>query len=232
MYALAFALALARVASAAITLEAPGADTNVKPGDHITASWLTDDTGSWTAMDINFMSGSDDAPIQLTQLATGIDATDPNATTYQFTVPNVNPYSQIYFLQFTTGNGSDFVDSPRFTISSPDGTTTPPTGQATDGSGNTYNWGNGSLADSANSTSAPASTSSGAQSGVGANGVTLYTNNINTGTNLPEGQATGVAQATVGAHAPGAGSALLAPGATLPAFAAVVGVLAGAALLA
>lgn len=99
MYALTLALALARAVSAAITVESPGADTNVKPGDRITAGWLPDDTGSWTSMSINFMSGSDDDPIQLQQLATGIDATDPNATTYGFTAPNVNPYSQIYFLQ-------------------------------------------------------------------------------------------------------------------------------------
>jgi hypothetical protein len=98
MYALTLALALARAARGDHGRVARRRHERQARRQDPTG-WLPDDTGSWTSMSINFMSGSDDDPIQLQQLATGIDATDPNATTYGFTAPNVNPYSQIYFLQ-------------------------------------------------------------------------------------------------------------------------------------
>jgi hypothetical protein len=117
----------------------------------------------------------------------------------------------------------------RFTITNADGTYDQPANNATDESGNLlYQWGVGALgAASNNGTAAPIPTAP-AQAGVGANGVTLYTQGVNTGTEVPPGiTITGVAAATLGAKGPGGNGASRAAGVAAPA--AVIGSLIAAA---
>jgi len=68
-----------------------------------------------------------------------------------------------------------------------------------------------------NGTTAPAPTAP-AQTGVGPNGITLYTQGIETKTDYPLGALTGVAAATLGAKGPGgsgAGRAVATPAAVI-----------------
>lgn len=75
----------------------PSDATSVQPGGNLTASWMLDTTGTWNSMTIELMSGSNQAMKSLTTVGTGIDATTVGQ--YSFQVPDVTPYSKIYFLQ-------------------------------------------------------------------------------------------------------------------------------------
>ncbi|OCF44718.1 hypothetical protein I317_01407 [Kwoniella heveanensis CBS 569] len=140
---LSLALASTVAVNAIITPTSPDSNTVVKVGDKIQALWTADSTSSWKDVEIQLMTGDNLQMVALATVATGIDGT--SATSYEFTAPDVSPYSKIYFLQFT--NGGDMTAptwTTRFTIASADGTTTEPT-NSTVYSGTTVEWGTGTL---------------------------------------------------------------------------------------
>ncbi|WVR04949.1 hypothetical protein IAU60_001961 [Kwoniella sp. DSM 27419] len=170
------ALALIASVQAIITPTSPDSNTVVKVGDKIEALWTVDPDQQWKDVEIQLMTGDNFNMIPLATIATGIDGT--TASSYSFNAPEVTPNAKIYFLQFTNGgNMSDPTWTTRFTIAAADGTTTEPT-NSTDYSGNTVQWGTGTLvgavstdssASGSNSTSAAVSASGASTSAAVAN---------------------------------------------------------------
>ncbi|OXB39317.1 hypothetical protein LQV05_004404 [Cryptococcus neoformans] len=143
---------------ASITPTSPDGSTVVKVGDTIEALWNVDSTGGWTDVEIQLMTGSNLAMVPLATVATGIDGT--SATSFSFPAPDVNPYSKIYFLQFTNGgNMTGATWTTRFTIAGSDGSTTEPT-NTTDFQGQPVGWGTGELLSSVSTSSSNSSSSS------------------------------------------------------------------------
>ncbi|OXG33169.1 hypothetical protein C367_00890 [Cryptococcus neoformans Ze90-1] len=96
--------------------------------------------------------------VPLATVATGIDGT--SATSFSFPAPDVNPYSKIYFLQFTNGgNMTGATWTTRFTIAGSDGSPTEPT-NTTDFQGQPVGWGTGELLSSVSTSSSNSSSSS------------------------------------------------------------------------
>ncbi|KAI0832405.1 hypothetical protein BC628DRAFT_1414708 [Trametes gibbosa] len=113
-----FALSIG-VAAAALTPTAPGPGDIFAAGSDCTIKWTADKTGQWTNTTIYLMSGSNNNMTRVTKVASGIDGTDPSLSPYTWTCPEVEPYSAIYFYEFT--NGDDIEDSSwttRFTACS------------------------------------------------------------------------------------------------------------------
>ncbi|BEI85248.1 hypothetical protein CcaverHIS002_0506490 [Cutaneotrichosporon cavernicola] len=206
-----------------LEISEPSGSTVVKPGDDLAVTWTADSNGVWNPMTIQLMTGANKQMIPLETVGQNIDAT--NTTSFSFKVPDVDPYSQIYFLQFTSTGGAPSW-STRFTISGADGTTVqPPNTEVVNGEN--VGWGNGQLKNPGPSVvGANPTTSLGVRpTGVNGTGITLYSDNLPTG--IPTDVSThGVAAATVGAL-PGTNSGSL----SLRPVAAVVAIVAGAALL-
>jgi len=128
---------------AAVNPTSPDSSTVVKVGDDITALWTVDTTGTWNNMEIQLMTGGNLQMVELAVLGQNIDGT--TLTSYSVPAPDVSPYSQIYFLQFTPGGDvTQALWSTRFTIAGADGSTTPPT-NTTNWNGQDVNWGTGAL---------------------------------------------------------------------------------------
>jgi len=136
---------LVLVARAAMTPTAPGPGDVFSAGSVCSLSWEPDTTGLWKNVTIQLMSGQNLVMLPVTTVVTGLDGTDGSLSPYNWTCPDVDPYSAIYFYQFT----QDGADSPawttRFTIASANGTTVPPE-HATPPSGDDIPWGIGHIA--------------------------------------------------------------------------------------
>lgn len=78
-----------------VTPNEPSGKTIAKVGDKIKIQWDADAT--WTNMTIQLKTGANQVMKGLTVVAEGVDATKANE--YEWTVPDVNPYSQIYFFE-------------------------------------------------------------------------------------------------------------------------------------
>jgi len=149
MFTEAFTFSLLSLAArAALTPVAPGPGDIFPAGSQCSMGWTPDSTGTWTNVTIQLMSGQnlDMTPVAL--VAQGLDGTNPALTPYNWTCPEVDPYSAIYFYQFSQEGADSPAWTTRFAISSPDGTVVPPE-YATQSSGDAVPWGTGQLAFSA-----------------------------------------------------------------------------------
>ncbi|KAI0375625.1 hypothetical protein BV20DRAFT_1008223 [Pilatotrama ljubarskyi] len=138
--------AISGTAQADITPIAPGPGDTFAAGSDCTIKWTGDQTGQWTNVSIYLMSGSNDNMTRVTTVAAGLDGTDSSLSPYNWTCPDVDPYSAIYFYQFT--NGDDRQESTwtsRFAITSADGDSEPPEHDA-QSNGDAIPWGTGHLA--------------------------------------------------------------------------------------
>ncbi|KAL7282403.1 hypothetical protein ACG7TL_003874 [Trametes sanguinea] len=143
---LAIALSAA-AAKASITPTAPGPGDSFAAGSDCTIKWNADETGQWTNVTIYLMSGSNDNMTHVTRVISGLDGTDSSLSPYNWTCPDVDPYSAIYFYQFT--NGDDVQDSAwttRFAITAADGSSEAPA-HDTQSDGEAIPWGEGQLDD-------------------------------------------------------------------------------------
>lgn len=162
-------LALLPLSSAQVVPTSPDSSTVVQVGQNINALWTVDTTGTWNDVEIQLMTGDNLNMIALETVATGIDGT--TATAFSFAAPEVDPYSAIYFLQFTqAGNESTATWTTRFTIAGPDGSTVPPP-NSTVYNGQTVEWGNGQLVGNSTTNGTSASTSAASTSH---SGITVY----------------------------------------------------------
>jgi hypothetical protein len=75
----------------------PYGETVAKIGGELKALWDTVSGTPWTNMTIELMTGSNQEMVHLATLGSGIDAME--TAEFKFTVPEVDPPSQIYFLQ-------------------------------------------------------------------------------------------------------------------------------------
>lgn len=73
----------------------PSGATIAKVGDKLKIQW--DAGATWTNMTIQLKTGANQAMKGLNVVAEGVDATKANE--YTWAVPDVNPYSQIYFFE-------------------------------------------------------------------------------------------------------------------------------------
>ncbi|KAG2218481.1 hypothetical protein INT45_011662 [Circinella minor] len=127
-------------------------------GKEYQITWADDGEGAklpegWTNFNIEFMTGDNLNMIPLTSVATGVDAS--KGSTYTWTAPQVEPYSAVYFLQFTNDKGEK-AWTTRFAIVAQDGQTPAPEPEKTQpNGGENIPWGVGKLADGA----APAASS-------------------------------------------------------------------------
>lgn len=192
---------------AGIAPSEPSDQTVVKAGQLVNIQW-SDVTGTWNNMTISLMSGSNEDMTWVTSVGEGIDATTD--TSYTWNVPQVYPYSKVWFFQFTN-NGQDTPAAwtTRFTIAGPDGATiAPPLTETISGSAIGYAQ-NGRL-EATSGASQATNTGKATATGQAGNGVTIYTAGINTGTDLPQGiKTTGIKAATDHAVDPSSGKRLV-----------------------
>ncbi|KIK68092.1 hypothetical protein GYMLUDRAFT_155635 [Collybiopsis luxurians FD-317 M1] len=138
-----------------ITPTAPGPGDKFKAGSLCTIQWQP---GNWSEFSITLMSGSNLQMQPVKLVASDLNGSDASVSSYNWTCPEVDPYSAIYFYQFTEGN--DTANSKwttRFTITSPSGDSTPPP-NATQSNGDAIPWGFGSLRNSTFTSTATAAT--------------------------------------------------------------------------
>lgn len=139
-------LALVSSTSSALTPVAPGPGDIFHAGSNCTIVWNADSTGTWKNLSIDLMTGSNNAMVLVTNVVAGLDGTSTELSPYNWTCPDVEPHSAIYFYEFNNGgNTSEAQWTTRFTIASSSGDTTPPD-NSTQPNGNAIPWGIGRLA--------------------------------------------------------------------------------------
>ncbi|KAH9938164.1 uncharacterized protein B0H18DRAFT_924720 [Fomitopsis serialis] len=152
--ALAVSASLASLALADVNPTAPGPNQSFIAGSNCTLEWDADTSGTWKNMSIDLMSGSNDNMSTVTNVASALDGTDTSLSPYNWTCPEVDPYSAIYFYQFTNGgNESDSQWTTRFTIASSSNTSVSPE-HSQQPNGDQIPWGDGALASSNTTTTA------------------------------------------------------------------------------
>ncbi|KAJ3739396.1 hypothetical protein DFH05DRAFT_1406991 [Lentinula detonsa] len=135
--------ALNLVAGDGITPTAPGPGDKFNAGSPCTIQWEVGE--NWSNFTISLLSGSNTQMQFVTTVASGLDGSDTSLSPFNWTCPEVDPYSAIYFYQFT--NGNDTTNSKwttRFTIASPSGESSSPE-NSTQPNGDAIPWGIGSL---------------------------------------------------------------------------------------
>ncbi|KZT62188.1 hypothetical protein CALCODRAFT_420836, partial [Calocera cornea HHB12733] len=136
--------ALLLLARAALTPTGPGPTDTFRAGSSCSISWTPDPTGEWTNVTIQLMSGQNMAMLPVLTVLTALDGTSAAPTSYSYLCPEVEPYSAIYFYEFSQPGADSPVWTSRFTIAAPDGTTVPPE-YPTQPSGDAIPWGTGQL---------------------------------------------------------------------------------------
>ncbi|PWN46258.1 hypothetical protein IE81DRAFT_276293, partial [Ceraceosorus guamensis] len=120
----------------------PGPNDVFKAGDQCTTQWSPASGNKWKKMTISLMTGTNQHMTKLEDIATNIDGT--TQTSFSWTCPEVEPYSAIYFYQFTDSDGANPTWCTRFTIASADGSTVPPPNDKQP-EGDSIPWGEGKL---------------------------------------------------------------------------------------
>ncbi|KII95135.1 hypothetical protein PLICRDRAFT_96544, partial [Plicaturopsis crispa FD-325 SS-3] len=139
-------LMLSSLVVADLSPSSPGPSDVFNAGSNCTIKWAPDTTGAWKNVSIKLMSGSNSAMTLVAPVTSALDGTDASLTPFNWTCPAVDPYSSIYFYEFT--NDDDQANSKwtsRFTIASPSGETTPPA-NAAQPNGDAPPWGAGQTA--------------------------------------------------------------------------------------
>ncbi|OSX60246.1 hypothetical protein POSPLADRAFT_1092751, partial [Postia placenta MAD-698-R-SB12] len=145
MSSLAISLVLARLVLGDLTPVAPGPGESFTAGSECTLQWDADTTGAWKNVSIDLMSGSNNNMTAVTTVVSSLDGTNSSLSPYSWVCPEVDPYSDIYFYQFTNGeNHTDAKWTARFTIASPSNTSVPPV-YLQQPDGDPVPWGNGVL---------------------------------------------------------------------------------------
>jgi len=173
-----------------MTPSEPGPGSVFNAGSKCRITWQgdADSPTAWKEMAIQLMSGSNLAMVHITTVATDQDGTKDG--TFEYTCPEVNPYSAIYFYQFTSPHSSVKTWTTRFTIASATGDTTPPANPKQPGSGDPIPWGIGNLVDQSKAVPAPAFAKDGPSSSTASNSTavpssTRISSVIVTGTKAP-----------------------------------------------
>jgi len=125
----------------------PGPNVTYQVGGDCITQWTGNESATaWQDMTIQFMTGDNLHMIPLTTVATKQDGTVNGTFTHK--CPEVNPYSAIYFYQYTAPNAPNATPlwTTRFAIADANGQTTPPPNLTQPDPNNTpIPWGAGSL---------------------------------------------------------------------------------------
>ncbi|KAI0318689.1 hypothetical protein OF83DRAFT_1056419 [Amylostereum chailletii] len=130
----------------AIAPTAPGPGDVFRAGSNCTISWSTDSEAQWGNFSIDLMTGSNTNMSIVMPVIQGLVGKDPDTTPYNWTCPEVDPYSAIYFYQFTADTGDNVLKqwTTRFTLASSTGDSEPPA-KSTQPGGDQIPWGIGHL---------------------------------------------------------------------------------------
>jgi len=141
-----YLLSLCAVKAATASIPtAPGLGDVFKAGSDCLIKWDIDTIGAWNNVSIDFMTGSTKNMTLLTNVAYKLDGTS-NPIPFDWVCPLVNPNSAIYFYRFSNGNNkTSALYTPRFTITSASGASTPPEHSAQP-DGQPIPWGEGHMA--------------------------------------------------------------------------------------
>jgi hypothetical protein len=107
--------------AAALTATAPGPGDVFNAGNNCTIKWdvAEGDTQPWSTFSIDLMSGSNSNMSLVVNVANSLDGTDTTLSPFNWTCPEVDPYSATYFYQFTSGSDSTMKQwTTRFTVRS------------------------------------------------------------------------------------------------------------------
>ncbi|KAH9832650.1 uncharacterized protein C8Q71DRAFT_850326 [Rhodofomes roseus] len=148
------------------TTPAPGDVFN--EGGDCKVAWNADTSGVWTAMNVEFMTGNNEA-MQFLEVVATVDGTDASNNSITWKCPDVDLNSQVYFYQFTSPYSKNVYWTGRFTIASSDGSTTPPPETEVSG-GQTISWGSGSIIGQSPSTAPAYGESTGVSASASASG--------------------------------------------------------------
>jgi len=152
-----------------VTPSEPGPGAIFRAGSTCRITWQgdADSTTAWKDMAIELMSGSNLNMVHVTTVVTKQDGTKDGS--FEYTCPEVKPYSAIYFYQLTSTHTTTKTWTTRFTIEASDGSSTPPANPRQP-SGDPIPWGVGTLADESAAVPPPSagsnSTSSAASSSI------------------------------------------------------------------
>ncbi|KAF9001561.1 hypothetical protein BDQ17DRAFT_625334 [Cyathus striatus] len=140
------ALYAAQAAYGIVTPTGPGSSDVFKAGSTCLTTWKgdTDSPSPWKTMDIELMSGDNFNMVHVTTVATNQDGSADGQ--FSFPCPEVDPFSAIYFFQYSTTAVSNKTWTTRFTIASDSGDTTPPA-NSKQTNGDPIPWGVGKLVD-------------------------------------------------------------------------------------
>ncbi|KZT69299.1 hypothetical protein DAEQUDRAFT_765607 [Daedalea quercina L-15889] len=123
------------------TTPAPGDLYN--EGAECRVAWDADQTGVWTVMNVELMTG-DNEQMQFLELVATVDGTNASNNSITYTCPDVDLNSQVYFYQFTSPFSTNVYWTGRFAIAAANGSTVPaPDTELSNGA--TISWGSGSI---------------------------------------------------------------------------------------
>jgi len=141
------------LADAIPSVPGPGVVYKVGGKCHIEWDGDKDSTTAWKNMAIELMTGDNFSMVHLTTVATGLDGTV--AGKFDHTCPDVNPYSAIYFYQFSAAGTSNKQWTTRFAIAPASGVTVPPAQTNQPNTNAPIPWGTGALVDAASALPPP-----------------------------------------------------------------------------
>jgi len=146
---------LVGTAYADVTPDVPGPGVVYKVGGTCHTEWIGDTASptAWKNMAIELMTGDNFNMVHLTTVATGLDGTKDGK--FDHPCPDVNPYSAIYFYQYSAPGASAKQWTTRFAIASASGQTTPPSQATQPNTGAAIPWGTGQLVDASSATPPP-----------------------------------------------------------------------------
>ncbi|KAG9018348.1 hypothetical protein FRB93_000051 [Tulasnella sp. JGI-2019a] len=108
--------------------------------------WTPDTTGKWTQTNIELMTGSNQAMMHITTVAT-VDTTANAASNFTYPCPNVIPTANIYWYQFShAAEPANLIWTTRFAITGANGQITAPANPLQP-DGQAPPWGIGNLVD-------------------------------------------------------------------------------------
>lgn len=152
----AFALIIATLTAFAVRADVtptePGPRTTCRQGQKCRTAWKGDTNGKSANMAIELMTGDNFNMVHLTTVATGLDGNRDGSL--QFDGLEVNPFSAVYFLQFSSPQSSNFTWTTRFAIADLDGKTVPPP-EDKQPNGERVPWGTGHLVNPADAKPPP-----------------------------------------------------------------------------
>lgn len=146
-------LALSALVNADVEPTEPGPNTVFKQGQTCRTVWNGDADGKWGNMAIELMTGSDLQMVHLTTVAENLDGNKDGQ--FEFECPEVDPYSAIYFFQYSAPEADGKQWATRFTITDKDSKSVPPP-EDTQPNGKKIGWGIGKLVDASSAKPPPA----------------------------------------------------------------------------